>query len=263
MARNRVKKRRVSNRQWFALALDHRTLLKMAAAAVVMVLAWVGTAWLMDRPIDTVKVAGTFERVSAVQVEAALAPHLGGGFLSTDLNRLRRELTKLPWIARASIRRKWPAYLEVTVQEEQPAACWGEDGLLNTDGILFVEHASHVPVELPRLNGPPGTQTTVARRYFDLQARLEQRGLSAVSLTVDKRGAWELQLNNGVLVRFGATAIDDRVARFFQALDQVIASRGEQVEYLDMRYTNGFAIRWKDRSAKPAAMAQEIRPDAW
>ena len=103
----------------------------------------------------------------------------------------------------------------------------------------------------------------VARRYFDLQARLEQRGLSAVSLTVDKRGAWELQLNNGVLVRFGATALDDRVARFFQALDQVVASRGEKVEYLDMRYTNGFAIRWKDTSAKPAAMAQEIRPDAW
>lgn len=263
MARNRVKKPRVANHQWLPPVLDHRALLKAATAAVVMALAWVGTVWLMDRPIDSVKVAGTFERVSAVQVEAALAPYLGGGFLSTDLNRLRRELTKLPWIARASIRRRWPAYLEVTVVEERPAACWGEDGLLNTNGMLFVEHASHVPVELPRLNGPPGTQMTVARRYFDLQARLEQRGLSAVSLTIDKRGAWELRLNNGVLVRFGATAVDERVTRFFHALDQVIASRGEQVEYLDMRYTNGFAIRWKDTNPRPAAMAQEIHPDAW
>ncbi len=263
MARNFVKKRRATDRRWSAPALDYRVLLKLAVPALVIALAGVGTAWLMDRPIDAVKVAGTFERVSAVQVEAALAPHLGGGFLSTDLNVLRRELTELPWIARASIRRRWPAFLEVTVHEERPAACWGEDGLLNTSGMLFVEHASHVPVELPRLDGPPGTQTMVAKRYFELQARLEQRGLSAISLTIDKRGAWELKLNNGVLVRFGATAVDERVARFFRALDQVIAPGGEPVEYLDMRYTNGFAIRWKDASVRSAAMAQEIHPDAW
>lgn len=262
MARNWGKQHRVPDRRLSAPALGWRALVKVAPAVVVIALACVGTAWVVGRPIDTVKVAGTFERVSAVQVEAALSPHLSGGFLGADLNLLQHKLTDLPWIARASIRRKWPAVLEVTIEEERPAACWGEDGLLNTNGILFVEHALHVPVELPRLDGPPGTQMRVAKRYFDVQARLEQRGLSAVSLTFDKRSAWELQLSNGILVRFGAAAVDERLGRFFRALDHVIAPRSKQIEYVDMRYTNGFAIQWKDVSAIPAAMAQENRPHA-
>lgn len=262
MARNRGKQRRVSDRRLSLPALDWRVLVKVAPAVVVIALVCVGTVWVVGRPIDTVRVAGAFERVSAVQVEAALSPHLSGGFLSADLNLLQHKLTGLPWIARASIRRKWPAFLEVMVEEERPAACWGKDGLLNTDGILFVEHASHVPAELPRLDGPPGTQSRVAKRYFDVQTRLEQRGLSAVSLRLDKRGAWELQLSNGIVVRFGTAAVDEQLVRFFRALDRVIAPRSKRIIYVDMRYTNGFAIRWKGTSVMPAAMAQENRPYA-
>ncbi len=262
MARNRGKQRRVSGRRLSLPALNWRVLAKVAPALVVIALVCVGTAWVVGRPIDTVRVAGAFERVSAVQVEAALSPHLSGGFLSADLNLLQHKLTGLPWIARASIRRKWPAFLEVMVEEESPAACWGEDGLLNTNGILFVEHASHVPVELPRLDGPPGTHSRVAKRYFDVQTSLEQHGLSAVSLRLDKRGAWELKLSNGIVVRFGAAAIDAQLVRFFQALDYVISPRSKRIIYVDMRYTNGFAIRWKDRSTIPTAMAQENRPNA-
>lgn len=262
MARNRVKQSRASNLRLCLPALNWRTLVKVAPAVLVIALVCVGTAWVVGQPIDTVRVAGAFERVSTVQVEAALSPHLSGGFLSADLNLLQHKLIGLPWIARASIRRKWPAFLEVMVEEERPAACWGEHGLLNTNGILFVEHASHVPVELPRLDGPPGTHSRVAKRYFDVQARLEQRGLSAVSLRLDQRGAWELKLSNGIAVRFSAAAIDEQLLRFFQALDHVISPRSKRIIYVDMRYTNGFAIRWKDGSAMKTAMAQEDRPNA-
>ncbi len=238
-------------------------MLKAVVMLGVLAGSYFGTVWLMDRPIDTVMVKGKFERVSAVKIEAALAPYLAAGFLSVDLNFLREQLTELPWVAGASVRRKGPAFLEVTVLEEQAAACWGKDGLLNTNGDLFVEHTSHVPVELPRLNGPPDTQHVVASRYFDLQARLEQRGLSAVSLTMNDRGAWEMALSNGIRVRFGTESVDERIAQFFRALDRVIAARDQQIDYVDMRYTNGFAIGWKDSGAMPASAAQGNRPNAY
>jgi len=158
---------------------------------------------------------------------------------------VQRAVAELPWIESASVRRSWPSTLSVTVAEERAAARWGKAGLLNVYGELFVAKTSHIPAELPRLNGPAGFELEVARRFFELDKRLMQRGLTATSLKRDGRGSWQLGLSNGMQVRFGAISIDSRIERFFDALDGVLAPVAEKVNYVDMRYTNGFAIGWK------------------
>jgi len=216
--------------------------------SVITLTGYVTMNWLMDRPIDAVVINSAFQRVSALQLEEALAPHVQTGFLSADLHSIRRKLADIPWVASASVRRHWPGSIEVKITEQRPAACWGERGLLNVEGELFVEDASHVPAELPRLAGPEGSERRVATMYFRIEERLEQRGMAATALQLDNRGAWELQLSNGIRVRLGASAVEHRLNRFFTVLDEVIAPRVEQVDYIDMRYTNGFAIGWKEQS---------------
>lgn len=226
----------------------------------VLMTGYVAMNWLMDRPIDAVVINGAFQRVSAIRLEEALAPHVRTSFLRADLHAMRAELAGIPWVENASVRRRWPGSIEVLVTEQRPAACWGERGLLNHRGELFVDDVKHVPVELPRLDGPEGSEGRVAMRYFQIQQRLEQRGMAAVSLRLDERGAWEFQLNNGIRVRLGASAVDERIDRFFMALDQVLASQAEAVDYVDMRYTNGFAIGWKDRDPMHVEIAEDARP---
>lgn len=216
--------------------------------------------WALDSQIDSVRIEGPFERVSAMQVEAAITPYLNDGFLTTDLRTVQRAISNLPWVARASVRRSWPAALSVSITEEHAAARWHKDGLLNTYGELFVEHASHIPAELPHLSGPAGTELQVARRFFDLNTKLEQRGLMAITLAVDERGSWELGLSNGMQVRFGAVAVEERTARFLNALDSALTVVADKVDYIDMRYTNGFAVGWKAGSDLRLAEHGEIDP---
>jgi cell division protein FtsQ len=220
--------------------------------------AYTASLWLMDRPIESVVVNGAFERVSAMQIEDVLAVHVQTGFLSADLHVMRAELVSIPWVANANIRRHWPGSIEVNITEELPAACWDGTGLLNIDGELFVQNITHVPAELPQLAGPDGSEQRVAKMFFAIQRRLEQRGMAAVALNLDRRGAWEVRLSSGIRVRLGASFVDDRLDRFFEAVDKVIAVEAERVDYVDMRYTNGFAIGWKD--SKP--MRAESRGDA-
>ncbi|MDP6437252.1 MAG: cell division protein FtsQ/DivIB [Gammaproteobacteria bacterium] len=211
----------------------------------VLVCAYSGTAWVMDQPINAVRIVGRFERVSSMQIESAMSPFLKGGFLSTNLTLVQQAITELPWVERASVRRSWPSTLSVTVVEESAAARWGKAGLLNIYGELFVAETSHIPAELPRLSGPAGSELRVARRFFDLDKQLKQRGLTAIALSIDARGAWQLNLSNGMQVRFGAAATDERAERFFAAFDGVLGPLADKVKYIDMRYTNGFAIGWK------------------
>lgn len=243
-------------------AVNWRAMAIVSAAVAVMAGAYPLTVWLLNRPIETIVINGTFHRVTPIQLEAIVEPYARAGFLEIDLAGTRRELTALAWIASAEVRRKWPGTLEIQVREETPIACWGERGLLNSDGELFLARADHVPAELPRLHGPAGTEAQVTARYFAVQEQLEHRGLSATTMTLDGRGAWAFTTNSGLQVRLGANGIDERIARFFEILDGTLAHYAGEVDYVDMRYPNGFAIGWKNREPARAAAAKEPQPNA-
>lgn len=220
------------------------------------------SVWLLNRPIETIVINGAFQRVSPIHLEALVEPYARAGFLEVDLVATKHELVALPWVARADVRRKWPDTLEVRITEEKPIACWGERGLLNAAGELFLPRADHVPGELPRLSGPAGTEALVTSRYFAIQQQLEHRGMAAVSMELDERGAWSFRLANGIQVRLGANGVEERIARFFHVLDGTLAQLAGEVAYVDMRYPNGFAIGWKTDEAVRAAAAEEPTPNA-
>ncbi len=241
-------------------SINWRALASVVLLTGVLGVAYQGTIWVMDQPIEAVQIEGTFQRVPAVRIEAALAGYLDQGFLTLNLREVRDSLLALPWVAGATLQREFPGVLKVRIVEEQAAARWGKSGLLNTKGELFVEDATHLPAELPRLNGPKGSEKLVAQRYFELEQRLEQRGLSITILSLNDRGAWAMRLSSGFDVRLGSTGIDDRTERFFRALDQILTEQSDKVAYIDMRYTNGFAVGWKKPGARNASIDSEIGP---
>ncbi len=243
-------------------AVNWRIVGVATGAALFAVGAWLGVTWLLNRPIDTIVVAGPFQRVSPIKIEALVEPYARAGFLDIDLAATRRELTALPWVASADVRRRWPGRLEIRIREETPVACWGERGLLNAAGELFLADAGHVPAELPRLSGPAGTEGPVTARYFKLQEQLENRGMAAVALALDARGAWAFETSTGLKVRLGANSVDTRIERFFAVLDGTLAQLAGEVDYVDMRYPNGFAIGWKKAAGAAAAAAKERDPNA-
>src|SRR5688572_31255041 len=108
------------------------------------VMAW-GLVVSFDRPIGKVEVGGQFQRVAPVQIEEVIAPFRGAGFLSIDLDALRSALESIDWVDRARVERRWPNGVRVLITEHVPAARWGEDGLMNTRGELFLRGARHIP----------------------------------------------------------------------------------------------------------------------
>jgi cell division protein FtsQ len=224
------------------------------AGLAALTLALLGACLLaLDRPVQTISMDGSFQRVSPGQIEKAVAPYAHAGFLFTDLDAVENAVEALPWVDHARVQRRWPNSLHVTVVEQTAAARWGDSGLLNTRGQLFVKSAAHVPAELPRLSGPDGTESQVAQRYLSVQGRVLEAGMRIAALRLDERGAWEMDLDSGVTVRLGRRDVDERIDRFIRTVSQIIAHRLTEITYVDMRYSNGFAIGW--RSAPPPATA--------
>jgi len=219
------------------------------AAAIVM--TYQISATMLDRPIRSIEVNGPFQRVTALQIEAAISNELNYGFLSADLSDIQDKVVALPWIDHASVSRRWPSKIVISVTEQIPAACWGERGLLNTRGELFVTDATHVPAELPRLSGPKNQAAAVAKRYLQIRDQLIPLGLDVRELQVDDRGAWNLTLQNGINIRLGRRNVEDRTRLFLDVVANIVSSKEAEIEFVDMRYNNGFAIAWKNGSRSP------------
>ncbi len=232
--------------------LPVRKLSVMLLAGAVVALCYQFSAGLLDQPIRSITIEGPFQRASALQIEESISDELAAGFFAADLNVMQKRIVALAWIDQANVVRRWPGKLEISVTEQIPAAVWGERGLLNTNGDLFVTDARHVPAELPRLSGPEGQFTMVAARYLQIREQLIPLGLDVRRVQVDARGAWQMTLQNGVEIRFGRRDVEARTQLFLDVAASIISSRESEIDFVDMRYGNGFTIGWKDSSGSPA-----------
>ncbi len=203
---------------------------------------------MFDQPVGRLVIESTFQRVTPIQIEAALAPMIGAGFWSIDLEDLRERVEALAWVDSSEVRRAWPDVLVVRITEHRAAARWSDQGLLNARGELFADRPTHGFPELPRLTGPAGSEQEVARLYLTLRERLIDAHLTIDTLYLDDRGSWRLVLATGQEVRFGRRDVEERVARFFDVAAPALAGDLHRVDYVDLRYTNGFAVGWKDNA---------------
>jgi cell division protein FtsQ len=267
MKRKQAKRRKTSKaRQWRMPSLPIARITRLALAVSIVVLSYHFTSQAFDQPIRAITIEGPFQRVSALQIEEAVSDELSEGFLNANLSVIQERIVALPWIDQANVVRRWPGTLEISVTEQVPAACWGESGLLNTRGELFVTDARHVPAELPRLSGPEGRSSEVAKKYLSVRERWIPIGLDLRRVHMDARGAWEMTLQNGVEVRLGRREVEDRTELFLDVVANIVSSREADIEFVDMRYGNGFTIGWKkdaspDEQIDAGPMSQEMLAD--
>jgi cell division protein FtsQ len=227
-------------------ALNWRRIGLSLSGIAVTGLALLALGWLLDQPIQGVIVTGRLQRVSAMDVEKVVRERLNGaGLVTVNLAAITRGLAQLPWVESAAVERSWPRGLKIEIVEQTAVARWNNAGLLNAGGDLFVTESRFVPPELPQLQGPTGSEAEVTQRYLRAQGRLTEIGMRLVALELDARGAWNLTLDSGVTVRLGRQQMDQRFDRFMIAAAKLVSQRATDIAYVDMRYSNGFAVGWK------------------
>jgi len=255
----RRNRRKAADSRWQLPQIRWRRWLPALGVLLLLGMGAAGASLMLDQPIETINIVGRFQRVQPVDVEQAVRGRVRAvGLIGVNLGAIRHAVETLPWVDKASVERAWPRGLRVTVIEQVAAARWGANGILNSRGELFMSETRHIPTELPRLSGPAGSERRVAQRYLAAQGRLVEAGMRITSLRLDARGAWEIDLDNGVMIRLGRKQVDERFERFVLAGLRLVAQRGGEIRYVDMRYTNGFAVGWRNGVAQTAALPASL-----
>lgn len=191
-------------------------------------------------PLRDIRLTGDVEHVTREQVETVVTGELRGNFFTVDLEQARAAFEKLPWVRKVNVRRQWPDRLEFSVEEHQPVARWGSTALVSAQGEVF---EAAINATLPVLHGPDGTAPEVVSRFQAFQRALVPIGKRIVQVTLSARRAWILKLNDGMALELGRENLESKLENFVAVYDRTVARLPQLPNYIDLRYTNGFAVR--------------------
>ncbi|MDG4554028.1 MAG: cell division protein FtsQ/DivIB [Candidatus Competibacter sp.] len=204
-------------------------------------------------PLRQVRIEGELRNLAEEDFQPIVRGYLGQNFFDADLDALHGELAVNPWIEEVAVRRGWPDTVEITLRERVAFGYWGEREMVDVNGHRFQPAEVRQPGPWPRLAGPDGHEKDLIRTYRQARALLDPVGLKLVKLVEDERRAWWLTFDSGLEVYLGREQFERRLQRLARIYPRILAAQAERIAAVDLRYVNGFAVRWKTGSPDPAA----------
>ena len=208
-------------------------------AGVAAALLWVE----LNQPIRTVHVAGELTIGEQNEIRAAMETSLGRGLHGIDLVSVRASIYRLSWPRKVMVRRSWPAGLVIQVEKDLAVAVWGKAGHLTSDGRVM--QFPQAPVGLPEFICARSQPRAALQVYERLRETLAGSDVEISVLRESELGEWEIELDSGLRVILGRYGLVARMRRFVLAFERHLHDRIEMAHYVDARYANGIAVRWK------------------
>ncbi|GLQ90867.1 cell division protein FtsQ/DivIB [Dyella flagellata] len=228
----------------------------LAIALVVLPIVGVLRGWFAaDRwPVTQLTVQAEFKHVSAEQIRAAVLPRLGKGFFALNLDGVQKAVAALPWVESVEASKRWPDALLLRVYEREPFARWNANQLISREGKVFSVPDAADYNQLPDLRGPEDHLAEVVSFFADVQKAFAGEHLKVAGVTLTERGSWSVSTDTGAQIVIGdRSQAGRRLRRFLDVYPQLAAGHGQGLEYADLRYTNGFAVKWPPATAAPTA----------
>lgn len=209
--------------------------------------------------INEIRVSGNVE-TSEIDIFDRVGLDGWTSLVGFDVQDARERIESLPWVESVTVRKIYPATLEVRVTERQPFAIWQQGArlsLIEADGRVIAPLSGSRHIALPLVVGRGADKEAagfVARvaAYPDLAARV--RGYMRVS---DRR--WSLRLDNGVTIRLPEHGVDAALADLV-ALDARDGLLSRDILVVDMRLADRLVVRLSPdaAAAREAAMKQKL-----
>lgn len=214
------------------------------------ILTWAGLqAWQLwnghqQGELIQVKLVNEDAKVTEAELTELLRPQLGIGFWQLDLPSIRKLVESHPWVAHAEVSRFWPSTLRVEIVEQTPVARWGDTGFVNQLGEIFYPNQRVELPDLIRLSAVNPDSLAVLAMLKQVLELINPYGLHVVALHRLADESWHLWLVNGdewLLPKQDAILDLKQLLVLYGSIPK---QEGTKMR-IDLRYRDGFAVKWQ------------------
>jgi cell division protein FtsQ len=203
----------------------------------------------VSMPIRYVRIEGVFQFLSKSEIQNVLQPIVMAGFFGVDMQEIHATVSTLPWVDAVTVKRVWPDTIDVKVQERKPYARWGENSLITEQGTVFTPDNIEPFKDRILIIGPELQQLKVLEIMKGIKTALADHSMTLAMFSVNERGAWKIKLANELEILLGRNEQLKKLQRFLKTLTVLDQEQFLQIERVDLRYPNGYAVSWKPGTA--------------
>lgn len=202
--------------------------------------------------VSEIAVTGN-RQTSEIDIVGALGLDGSTALVGLDPAAARARIVSLPWVEGASVRKIYPATLEVKLTERKPFALWQQGETLSViekDGAIIAPYTDTRFAALPLVVGAGAAERASAfilgmEQFPSVASRV--KGYVRIA---DRR--WDLRLDNGITVRLPERGEFAAVKRLvdMEAADGLLE---RDIVAVDLRFDDRVVVQLSPRSAEQQA----------
>lgn len=253
-----VSRPREARPAWHILTAVMETFIIVALLALIALACYAAYKRFTEHaffPLKRVILVEPLRYADPHDVTAAVRNHGENDLLHVDVTELVKEIAQLSWVKDVTVDKKWPDAIEVRLTEREPVVRWGNKGFLDSNGVQFALPDTPALQGLFTVRGPEGYEGFVLEHYRIFQPWLVSQGIAVESMTLDPRLVWHMGLGK-IDVILGRDHLSDRLRKLAVVNRRVIEPYRAYIHSVDLRYQDGFSVRWKDGVTPKTAEAQ-------
>lgn len=183
------------------------------------------------------------------------AQHVGS-FFTTDLPVLQDAVLQMPWVEDVSIQRDWNRGIVISALPRQPVAKFGSERLIDANGQAYIPADSHslYQPDFANLQGDSSQSALIMQMTQQVNTWFAPIDIKVQDVFLSPRMTWLFRFDNGLRIIVDNENTYQKLYGVSQLLDNQLANRRDQIQSLDLRYKNGFAITWKSDNVAPLPM---------
>ena len=165
-------------------------------------------------------------------------------FFNINPVNIQKELINHPWIKKIEVYKKFPDKLIIKITERVAIAIFNDISLVDESGNIFKKLEKKK--NLLKFYADDQKEVKYIYNFYKKFIKFQnlnniQIDISYIKINSIKEFVVRTKANN--LIYFGSKNIDERLGRFIQLYGSIELENLNNVEYFDMRYTNGVSVK--------------------
>ena len=193
---------------------------------------------MLNYPIDEVDINTNDVNYNQQRIDNLISTIYGKDLISLDISNIQKYIVEDIWIKDAEISKSFPSTIKIKIIQHQPFAIYNSKLMMRDGSIIKSDNISY---ELPVVEDNTNNVSN-SRRILNISTE----NLNKIDLKIKR-----IEIFNS-LVRIHTskyTLISDRLNlelnlnRLILSLNDLVEAFDQEINSIDMRYSNGFAIK--------------------
>lgn len=199
--------------------------------------------------IRNISVSGDYNAEHIPMLKKKIDRFRNKGFFSLNVHDIQNSIRAMPWVKTVEIAKKWPNSLDIQVDQIKVIAGWESGGMVSETGRwISQENAIDALIPSVKFSGDRSKLVSHVAVFYQLEKLLSRNEKSIASESITSYDELKIGTVDGETYITDLGDFMEKLQRFFSVYEAIRNDpehQNERIEYVDLRYPYGFAVKWK------------------